>query len=110
MVNLLIAVVSDSYDSAMVATAELFAEALHKGEHGEDNGAFIVTANPAEVASRFACYEKHMSTAPKTTRDHTERIKIRDCQRRPRKQRGMRRKRKIAMVNPTESEAIAETR
>lgn len=38
---------------------EFFAERLNDGMHGEDNGANIVNANPAEIASRLDCYRRN---------------------------------------------------
>ena len=38
--------------------AELFAERLNHGQHGEDNGANIVNADPREVATRLSLYKK----------------------------------------------------
>eukprot|EP00040_Diaphanoeca_grandis_P040027 m.260986 g.260986 ORF g.260986 m.260986 type:complete len:365 (+) comp41024_c0_seq1:119-1213(+) len=39
--------------------AELFAERLNHGQHGEDDGANIINADPREVATRLACYKHH---------------------------------------------------
>eukprot|EP00039_Didymoeca_costata_P026634 m.16272 g.16272 ORF g.16272 m.16272 type:complete len:364 (+) comp5651_c0_seq1:82-1173(+) len=38
---------------------EMFAERLNNGEHGEDNGANIINADPREIASRLECYRKN---------------------------------------------------
>lgn len=38
---------------------EMFAERLQDGEHGENNGANIVNANPFEIAQRMTCYLEH---------------------------------------------------
>jgi hypothetical protein len=38
---------------------EMFAERLNNGHKGEDAGANIVNADPAEVYRRMACYKQH---------------------------------------------------